>query len=103
MKSALVLSIVLVTLAIGLSACGGNTSSVPATATKPAVATAVPSQGEALVNERCTVCHAIDRIKGAKKSAADWKTTVDRMIGHGARLSADEATVVVQYLAATYK
>lgn len=69
----------------------------------PATATTAPNKGAALVSERCVVCHSLDRVKTAKKSQSAWKATVDRMIGHGARLSADEAATVVEYLAATYK
>jgi len=55
--------------------------------------------GNALVNERCTVCHSRERIDQAQKTADEWAATVDRMIGHGAQLSAEERQAVIDYLA----
>jgi mono/diheme cytochrome c family protein len=60
--------------------------------------------GDALVSERCTVCHTRDRIDAKVASGADlaaWTTTVDRMIGKGAQLSADERQAVLDYLTST--
>jgi hypothetical protein len=39
-----------------------------------------------------------DRIDNASKDRAGWETTVDRMIGHGAQLDADERAAVIEYL-----
>ena len=58
--------------------------------------------GAALVNSRCTACHSLDRIKQAKKTSAQWKETVTRMVGNGAKLNADEQAAVIAYLAKTY-
>ena len=55
--------------------------------------------GEALVMERCTVCHSADRINAATKDAAGWTATVDRMIGYGAQLNEAERAAVIEYLA----
>ncbi len=55
-----------------------------------------------LVQERCTVCHSLDRIQGARYSAAEWKVVVDRMISHGAQLTPQEETIVVDWLVANY-
>ena len=65
--------------------------------------TATPVKAAALLNGRCTVCHTADRIKSAKKSAADWKATVERMIDKGASLTPAEKDSLISYLAATYK
>ncbi len=54
--------------------------------------------GEALVMERCTVCHSAERINNASKDVAGWTATVDRMIGHGAQLNEEEREAVIQYL-----
>jgi hypothetical protein len=56
---------------------------------------------EALVQKRCTVCHTADRITNAmgQKDRAAWEETVDRMIGYGAQLNADEREAVLDYLA----
>ncbi|MBN1966012.1 MAG: hypothetical protein JW910_15290 [Anaerolineae bacterium] len=58
--------------------------------------------GAALVAERCTVCHSADRIQRADKDEAGWTATVDRMIGNGAQLSAEERDAVIEYLVGTY-
>jgi hypothetical protein len=76
----------------------------PATPTSE-VAPAASSglEGSALVSERCTVCHSISRIQAATKTKDEWTATVNRMIGKGANLNADEKTAVINYLAETYK
>ncbi len=65
--------------------------------------TAVPAlNGQTLLGERCTVCHTLDRVKQSRKSEADWKATVERMVRKGAVLSTEEIEAVVRYLAQTY-
>jgi len=59
--------------------------------------------GAALVAERCTVCHSVDRIQNAAKTRDSWEDTVKRMIGKGANLNSDEKDAVVNYLAETFK
>ncbi|MGC8825499.1 MAG: hypothetical protein ACP5TV_00670 [Anaerolineae bacterium] len=54
------------------------------------------------MQERCTRCHSLDRVRQSRKSEADWKATVERMVGKGAALSAEEIEAVVRYLAQTY-
>ncbi len=54
--------------------------------------------GAALVAQRCTVCHSAERIDNARKDRAGWEATVDRMIGYGAQLNADERQAVIDYL-----
>ncbi len=61
-------------------------------------AAAADSSGEELANVRCTRCHNAERILKAKKTAADWKVTVDRMIGKGAKLNTGERQAVLDYL-----
>jgi mono/diheme cytochrome c family protein len=58
--------------------------------------------GDALVNERCTVCHTRERIDSKDKDEAGWTATVDRMIGNGAQLSDEERAAVIQYLTETH-
>jgi cytochrome c5 len=56
------------------------------------------AQAASLINTNCTVCHSADRIRAAEKDMAGWSSTVNRMIGKGAKLSPDEATLVIQFL-----
>jgi hypothetical protein len=70
--------------------------------------TAIPpvpptGDGKALMEDRCSVCHSLDRIQSAHKTAEAWAASVTRMIGHGAVLSADEQLLINQFLADTYK
>lgn len=58
--------------------------------------------GNALVDERCTVCHSRERIDAADKDEAGWTETVDRMISNGAQLNDEERAAVIQYLVETH-
>lgn len=77
----------------------------PETPTEEAKKTPYPAPltGETLLSERCTACHGLERITSAKQDADGWKATVDRMISKGAVLTAEEAQVLVEYLAEKYK
>ena len=109
-KSIVLTIVLLITMGMLLAACGSKSastatqSSAPAQqpADKPTVAPASGGNGEALLSDRCTKCHSLDRVTSAKKSAADWKTTVTRMVGKGATLTSEEQQVLVDYLAKTY-
>jgi cytochrome c5 len=58
------------------------------------------SEGEQLVQERCTGCHDLTRVEAADYDQAGWEANVDRMIQNGASLTPEERDVVVEYLAA---
>jgi len=58
--------------------------------------------GEALVQERCTVCHSTARIDRVDLDQTGWTRIVDQMIGFGAQLNADERQAVIDYLVATH-
>jgi mono/diheme cytochrome c family protein len=79
---------------------------VQATDTQPPANTATvapaPADGAALLNERCTVCHSLDRVTSKKNTAAQWTQIVSRMVGKGAELTSEEQKVLVDYLAKTY-
>ena len=61
------------------------------------------TDGQSLMQERCSVCHSTSRITSAHKTADEWTTTVERMIGKGAQLNATEQQTLLDYLAANYK
>jgi cytochrome c5 len=63
----------------------------------------VLADGETLLQERCTICHDLVRVTGAKKDRAGWEQTVDRMIGRGAQLNEAERVVLINYLTETYR
>jgi mono/diheme cytochrome c family protein len=60
-------------------------------------------QAEALILARCALCHTPDLIYQQRLSEQRWAETVDKMVRWGAELSADERTVLIQYLAARYR
>lgn len=60
-------------------------------------------QGMALLEDRCTKCHSLDRVVQSRKTRDDWEDVVERMIEKGATLSHDEKDALVEYLAATYR
>jgi cytochrome c5 len=91
--------VVLVVVMAGvLAACDGGRTETPSTTQAPAAA-----DGATLLRERCTVCHTLERVESAHKSAEEWEQTVSRMIGRGARLTAEEKTVLLEYLATHYR
>jgi hypothetical protein len=121
--------VVLVVVAAGVSsACGGATPEPAqpaleseATATSELIeptdvpteppaeaATEAPAEepvsidAEALLQERCTVCHGLSRTTSAKKSRVGWEQTVTGMVKRGATLNEEEQAVLIDYLAETY-
>jgi hypothetical protein len=90
--------VVLVVVMAGvLAACDGGRTETPSPTQAPA------ADGATLLRERCTVCHTLERVESAHKSAEEWEQTVSRMIGRGARLTAEEKTVLLEYLATHYR
>ncbi len=96
-KTSIFVGLVLLTLALFISACS---SSTPSSTTAPA--STASQEGTTLVQERCTVCHTLSRVESQRLTAAEWGALVDQMIGRGAQLTPDEKTIVVNYLAANY-
>jgi cytochrome c5 len=90
--------IVLVVLTVSVaSACGGATPEPAQPEEQP-----VSIDGETLLQDRCTECHALSRTASATKSAEEWEATVIRMVGHGANLNDEEQAALIDYLAQTY-
>jgi ferredoxin-NADP reductase/mono/diheme cytochrome c family protein len=61
--------------------------------------------GRALVDQRCSRCHNLDRIYKTVQTAEEWKTTVDKMVGFAADSSGafqpGEPQRILAYLSAT--
>lgn len=101
--------IVVICISALLAACGGQPPALtpakeaaPTFTPEPSSAAAPALSGPTLVEQRCTACHTLDRIKQSRKSEADWRATVERMVNKGAALSSEEIEVVIRYLAQTY-
>jgi hypothetical protein len=86
--------ILILIMGIFLVSCGSSNSST---------STAVGNAGASLLQDRCSVCHALDRVTSAHKTSTEWTTTVDRMVSHGAKLNSQEQQTLIDYLAANYK
>jgi hypothetical protein len=53
---------------------------------------------ENLLQERCTVCHTLDRVHKAKKDKAEWDKTIARMVQKGAKVNETERQALRDYL-----
>jgi len=79
------------------------TSSAAAVAAMLAPASAQnPPNGKQVVERVCTACHDLSPIMSSGFSRRDWETVVQSMIDMGAVISAEDVTVITNYLAATY-
>ena len=89
------ISLLLLILLIGifLVSCGSSNTASSSSGT----------DGQSLMQERCSVCHSTSRITSAHKTAAEWTNTVQQMIAHGAQLNATEQQTLIDYLASNYK
>ncbi|MCR4408607.1 MAG: hypothetical protein NUW24_17085 [Anaerolineae bacterium] len=81
------------------AACGGSKQAtmIPATAPETTVPPNPDSQG--LLQARCTQCHDLGRVESARKTAEEWKATIERMVGKGAQLNQTEQELLIRYLA----
>jgi len=56
-------------------------------------------EGKKLVEERCTVCHNLNRVYAKNEDKAGWEHEVDEMIKKGANLNTEQREKVIEYLA----
>ena len=62
---------------------------------------AADSDGKALFENRCSMCHPIDKPLSTSKTGEEWRQTVMRMKGRaGDRISDEEAEIIIKYLTA---
>ncbi|RUM35191.1 MAG: hypothetical protein DSY50_05355 [Desulfobulbus sp.] len=57
--------------------------------------------GKTLVSQKCSICHTLDRVYGAKKNGLEWNSTVARMIRTMADpdfLSKEEQSLITDFL-----
>ena len=89
-------------LASFFTACGGAKQATTAPATAPETTASPALDGQTLLQERCTQCHDVGRVESARKTADEWKATVERMVGKGAQLNQQEQEAIIKYLVETY-
>lgn len=53
---------------------------------------------DALIREKLSGHHSIDRVYAAEKTREEWNATLDRMIGYGAKISEEEKLIIIDYL-----
>jgi mono/diheme cytochrome c family protein len=51
-----------------------------------------------LLEQRCSLCHGLDRIAAPRRSSSEWHAIVSRMIVLGAPATADDAKRITAYL-----
>jgi ferredoxin-NADP reductase len=62
------------------------------------------NQASDLMQKRCSKCHNLDRVVGARKDPQGWLATVDRMRARpDAGISESDARLIVSYLASQYR
>ena len=77
--------------------CSGSAAvSKPQSGAGAAAQAATPA--EQLARTKCTMCHTFDRVTQAKKDAAGWQETVDRMVANGLVVSPAEKQEILGYL-----
>ena len=54
--------------------------------------------GKDTVEKVCTVCHGLEDIVSSKRSKAEWKALVDKMVGFGAQAKDEELEAIINYL-----
>lgn len=56
-----------------------------------------------LFEQKCGLCHSLDRPKSKKKTAAEWESTVMRMKNNnGAPVTDEDAKMIIEYLSENY-
>ncbi|MDU9048870.1 MAG: hypothetical protein Q3M30_08450 [Candidatus Electrothrix sp. Rat3] len=58
--------------------------------------------GKTLVEKKCTICHSIDRVYGAKKTHSEWEQTIAKMMRYSDQmdfLNQKEKEIVIDFLA----
>lgn len=70
-------------------------------ASRPADASqALPdAEGKGLILATCVQCHNLRTVTVQRKSAAEWRRTVDDMVARGAQLTREESELAARYLA----
>jgi PBP1b-binding outer membrane lipoprotein LpoB len=53
---------------------------------------------QALISEKIGSCHILNFILSKNKTREDWSVTIDRMIGYGAKINAEEKELIIDYL-----
>jgi hypothetical protein len=66
------------------------------------VATAAKDRGRELVEDVCTYCHNLDRLRGQELSREEWRGLTKGMISEGAPVTDQELATILDYLVKHY-
>ena len=59
-------------------------------------------RGRELVEDVCTYCHNLDRLRGQQLSREEWRGLTKGMISEGAPVTDEEFSMILDYLAKNY-
>jgi hypothetical protein len=59
-------------------------------------------RGRELVEDVCTYCHNLDRLRGKELSREEWRGLTKGMISEGAPVTDDELSMILDYLAKNF-
>lgn len=73
---------------------------IPVAAFTAVLAVASPAQdrGRELVEDVCTYCHNLDRLRGKELSRDEWRGLIKGMISEGAPVTDEEFSMILDYL-----
>jgi cytochrome c5 len=98
-----VLSLLVLSLAIGCSKQEAPKPAAPAAAPVTAAPAAPAADGKTLFDQKCSVCHPLDRATARKEMKEKWATIVKEMQGKKADWISDaDAAKIVDYLTAEH-
>lgn len=78
---------------------GCSSGSTGATSPSGAGGTASADPGQAMVQNKCTMCHTLDRVDAVDYDLAQWQKTIARMKTNGLVITEEEAAQIAEYLA----
>lgn len=64
----------------------------------PATEGEATADGAALTEQKCTMCHPIDRVNSVKYDAAGWEEVIARMEQNGLVVTPEERQAILDYL-----
>lgn len=66
------------------------------------VAAESKDRGRELVEDVCTYCHNLDRLRGQELSREEWRGVIKGMISEGAPVTDQEFSTILDYLVKHY-
>ncbi|MCA1662855.1 MAG: cytochrome c [Myxococcales bacterium] len=95
---------VVVAVAVAAVACKRSPppSAAPAKAAPPTLSDETRARGQQTIEQSCQMCHALDLVQSQRLGRATWEKELDKMIGWGAPVAADEVAAAVEVLSAQF-